>query len=83
MHTKGKFGRFYAPKNYTITFDTNGGSKVEKITQGYGTAVTAPANPTRRCHNFKGWSTQVPATMPAENITLTAQWSSNTCGGGG
>ena len=83
LHTKKNFGRFYAPKNYTITFDANGGSKVEKITQGYGTAVTAPANPTRRCHNFKGWSAQVPATMPAENITLTAQWSSNTCGGGG
>ena len=83
LHTKEKFGRFYAPKNYTITFDTNGGSKVEKITQGYGTAVTAPANPTRRCHRFRWWSPALPATMPAENITLKAQWSFNTCGGDG
>lgn len=83
LHTKEKFGRFYAPKNYTITFDSNGGTKVEKITQGYGTAVTAPANPTRSCHRFKWWSSDIPATMPAENITLKAQWSSNTCGGGG
>ena len=82
LHTKEKFGRFYAPKNYTITFDSNGGSKVEKITQGYGTAVTAPANPTRSCHRFKWWSSDIPATMPAENITLKAQWS-YTCGGGG
>ena len=83
LHTKEKFGRFYAPKNYTITFDTNGGSKVEKITQGYGTAVTAPANPTRRCHRFRWWRSDIPVTMPAENITLKAQWSSNTCGGDG
>ena len=82
LHTKEKFGRFYAPKNYTITFDTNGGSKVEKITQGYGTAVTAPANPTRRCHRFRWWRSDIPVTMPAENITLKAQWS-NTCGGDG
>ncbi len=80
---KPDYWRFYAPKKYTITFDSNGGSKVEKITQGYGTAVTAPANPTRSCHRFKWWSSDIPATMPAENITLKAQWSSNTCGGGG
>ena len=83
LHTKEKFGRFYAPKNYTITFDSNGGSKVEKIVQTYGSVVTAPANPTRSCHRFKWWSSDIPATMPAENITLKAQWSSNTCGGGG
>lgn len=80
---KPDYWRFYAPKKYTITFDSNGGSKVEKITQGYGTAVTAPANPTRSCHRFKWWSSDIPATMPAENTTLKAQWSSNTCGGGG
>ena len=79
---KPDYGRFYAPKNYTITFDSNGGSKVEKIVQTYGSVVTAPANPTRSCHRFRWWSSDIPATMPAENIALKAQWS-YTCGGGG
>ena len=78
LHTKDSFGRFYAPKNYTITFDSNGGSKVEKITQVYGTTITPPANPTRSCYRFNGWSPALPSSMPAENITLKAQWN-HTC----
>lgn len=74
LHTKDSFGRFYAPKKYTITFDSNGGSKVEKITQVYGTTITPPANPTRSCYRFNGWSPALPSSMPAENITLKAQW---------
>lgn len=72
------YGRFYAPKKYTITFDSNGGSKVEKITQVYGTTITPPANPTRSCYRFNGWSPALPSSMPAENITLKAQWN-HTC----
>lgn len=78
MHTKDSFGRFYAPKKYTITFDSNGGSKIEKITQVYGTTITPPANPTRSCYRFNGWSPALPSSMPAENITLKAQWN-HTC----
>ena len=59
---------------YTITFDTNGGSEVAPITQGYGTEITAPANPTRKGYTFKGWDKEIPKTMPAENITITARW---------
>ena len=59
---------------YTITFDTNGGSKVNSITQDYGTAVTAPADPTRTGYTFAGWDETIPTTMPAENITITAWW---------
>ena len=33
---------------YTITFDTNGGSEIAPITQDYGTEITAPDNPTRK-----------------------------------
>ena len=85
---KPDYGRFYAPKKYTITFDSNGGSKVERITQVYGTTITPPANPTRSCYRFNGWSPALPSSMPAENITLKAQWN-HTCwasggwGGGG
>ena len=59
---------------YTITFDTNGGSEIAPITQDYGTEITAPDNPTRKGYTFKGWDKEIPETMPAENITITARW---------
>ena len=59
---------------YTITFDTNGGSEIAPITQDYGTKITAPDNPTRKGYTFKGWDKKIPETMPAENITITARW---------
>ena len=62
---------------YTITFDTNGGSEIAPITQDYGTAITAPDNPTRKGYTFKGWDKEIPKTMPAENMTVKAQWEIN------
>ena len=62
---------------YTITFDTNGGSEIAPITQDYGTEITAPDNPTRKGYTFKGWDKEIPETMPAENITVKAQWEIN------
>ena len=59
---------------YTITFDTAGGSEIAPITQDYGTAITAPADPTREGYTFIGWDMEIPTTMPAENITLKARW---------
>ena len=62
---------------YTITFDTNGGSEIAPITQDYGTEITVPADPTRKGYTFKGWDKEIPETMPAENITVKAQWGIN------
>ena len=62
---------------YTITFDTNGGSEIAPITQDYGTEITAPADPTRKGYTFKGWDKEIPETMPADNITVKAQWEIN------
>ena len=62
---------------YTITFDTAGGSEVPSITQDYGTAIIAPANPTKTGCTFAGWDKTIPSTMPAGNMTITAQWQVN------
>ena len=59
---------------YTITFDTDGGSEVAPITQGYGTTITAPEAPTKSGYTFMGWNPEIPVTMPAEDRTVTAQW---------
>ena len=68
---------YWTANQYTITFDTAGGSAIAPITQDYGTAITAPADPTRNGYTFVGWSPAIPATMPAENMTVTAQWTIN------
>ena len=77
VYTKNEALTLYPVWNtnqYTITFDTNGGSEIAPITQDYGTAITAPADPTREGYTFTGWDMEIPTTMPAENMTVTAQW---------
>ena len=64
----------WAANTYTITFDTAGGSEIAPITQDYGTVITAPEAPTREGYTFTGWDRDIPTTMPAENITITAKW---------
>jgi len=67
----------WTANSYTITFDTDGGSAIDPITQGYDTTINAPAAPTKTGYTFMGWEPELPATMPAGDMTLTAQWSIN------
>ena len=69
--------RTYRQHHYTVTFDTVGGSEIAPITQDYGTAITTPADPTREGYTFIGWDKAIPTTMPAENMTIKAQWKIN------
>ena len=62
---------------YTITFDTAGGSEVAPITQDYGTTITAPAAPTRTGYTFAGWDREIPTAMPAGDMAITARWQVN------
>jgi uncharacterized repeat protein (TIGR02543 family) len=74
----------WSANNYTISFNSNGGSLVSSITQAYGTTLTPPAAPTKTGHSFGGWYTEAAlnnlyefTTMPAENKTLYAKWTIN------
>ena len=63
----------------TINFDTAGGEPavIPSITQGIGTSVVAPANPTKEGYTFAGWNPPIPATMPEGETTCVAQWTIN------
>ena len=65
---------FYNRNQYTITFDSNGGSEVNPITAKYESTLTAPTNPTRAWYIFRGWNPSFPSTMPLWGANLVAQW---------
>ena len=67
----------WTANSYTIAFDTDGGSAIDPITQGYDTTINAPAAPTKTGYTFMGWNPALPPTMPAENMTIKAQWRIN------
>ena len=62
---------------YTITLKPENGGQDIVIKQDYGTAITAPANPTKTGYTFAGWDKTIPTTMPAGNMTITARWTEN------
>jgi len=64
----------YTINQYTITFDTNGGSEISSITQDYNTVITPPTNPTKTGYTFESWSPVLPSNMPSENSTHIAQY---------
>ena len=71
------FKAIWKINQYTLTFDVDGGTEVASITQDYNTAVTAPANPTKVGYTFAGWDKEIPKTMPAEDMLITALWNVN------
>lgn len=61
----------------TITFAETGDITIIPINARFGATVQAPTNPTKTGYTFTGWSPAVPAKMPAEDMTITAQWQIN------
>lgn len=72
----GSLSILYAQWNinqYTLTFDTDGGTIIDPISQDFDTLIIAPTHPTKTGYIFAGWYPVLPTTIPADNITLTAQ----------
>ena len=67
----------FSVNQYTMTFDTDGGTEVAPITQNYNTSIAKPNNPMKEGYTFTGWDKEIPSTMPAENMTIKAQWQVN------
>ena len=67
----------YDRNSYRLTWNTDGGSYVEPSDILYGASITLPKEPTKLGYTFKGWN-NCPATMPAEDTTVTAKWEINT-----
>ena len=70
---------FYTRNSYLLTYkDSLSAGVYASQTYKYGAAVTAIADPTKTGYTFTGWSPTVPAKMPAEAVTVYAQWRKNT-----
>lgn len=70
---------FYTRNSYLLTYkDSLSAGVYASQTYKYGAAVTAIAAPTKTGYTFTGWSPTVPATMPAEALTVYAQWRKTT-----
>ena len=70
----------WKPIEYTITFDSAGGTSVEAVKDIYGARIEAPADPERDGYVFVSWldanddAVTFPLYMPGENTKLTAKW---------
>ena len=62
---------YYSRNQYKLSVDG-----VESMVY-YGAALNIAAPAAREGFTFTGWNVEIPATMPAENLTLVSQWSEN------
>lgn len=67
----------YTRNSYTLTFDTDGGSTIEAQERLFDEPLTAPTPPTKEGYKFMGWQPELPANMPAADLTVKAQWELN------
>lgn len=70
------YARFEKGK-FSITWKDGFGNTIDTKAFEFGAAVSGIADPTMEGHTFIGWDTELPATMPAENLVITAQWQVN------
>lgn len=72
-------------KEYTVSFDSKGGTKVDSQIVEHGSTATKPRNPHRNDYTFKGWYLDGKkfdfSTPITGDITLVARWATKTSGG--
>ncbi len=75
------FEAIFIKGEYTLSFDTDGGSAIDSITATYGESIANQLpgeNATsKEGHTFIGWDSKLPETMPGENTVVKALWSKN------
>ena len=64
----------WSVNQYTISFDTVGGSEIPSVKVYYGELIDNFSIPTKEGHNFIGWGVEEPFTVPATDVTLIAKW---------
>ena len=68
----------WKPNDYSFSFDSNGGTAVDTLTQTYDNAFVTPADPSRTGYTFLGWEPALPDSIPPYDTNYTAQWQVNT-----
>ena len=68
----------WKPNDYSFSFDSNGGTAVDTLTQTYDNAFVPPADPSRTGYTFLGWKPALPDSIPPYDANYTAQWQVNT-----
>ena len=68
----------WKPNDYSFSFDSNGGTAVDTLTQTYDIAFVPPADPSRTGYTFLGWQPELPDSVPPTDMSFTAQWQVNT-----
>jgi len=63
--------------DYVIFFDTDGGTDMSYVIYAFLDTIATPTEPTKNGHTFSAWNVAIPATMPANDITLIATWTIN------
>ncbi len=78
------FEAIFIKGEYTLSFDTDGGSAIDSITAVYGEPIAdkLPGEnaTTKEGHTFVGWDSKLPETMPGENTVIKALWAKNVYG---
>jgi len=76
----------YSPKNYTVSFDSNGGNEIDSRTVTYGSTVGTLPEPTKDGYIFEGWyidlddENAVDETYaPESDVELHAKWRAYVC----
>ncbi|MEG0997841.1 MAG: InlB B-repeat-containing protein, partial [Clostridiales bacterium] len=67
----------WTAKEYTITYMDGFGETLDAVTYKYGADIKAVKNPSKVGYSFKEWDKKTPKTMPAEDLTVTATWETN------